>query len=300
MSEETQTSLTEMVKEPVATTTPEVDAEKAQNSEVAENEVAGADATDANKDDAGEEGGDADSDDVSNESEKPKAKKGFEKRISKEVARKNEALREAEYWKKVALERGATQETAAQPQRTEAADKPKFSDYNDIESYTEAVTDWKMERKLEQIQQQSKAKTVEETYNSRVKEFEKTRPDFQEVLADSDLQISKPVTDLIFESDVGPAIVMYLAENEEETERINGMSQVRQLAEIGKIEAKLSKIQSGKSSNGAASSEKKLSKAPAPVKTVSGGAPVTTKSLDDPGLSPEEWIKMRNKQRNFR
>jgi hypothetical protein len=173
----------------------------------------------------------------------------------------------------------------------QAADKPKFSDYNDIETYTEALTDWKLEQKLAQQEQKTKAKTVADSYNDRVKEFSKSRPDFQEVIASSDLSISDPVKELIFESDVGPALALYLAENEEEAERINGMSIVRQVAEIGKLEDKLSAKKVDK---------KVVSKAPAPVSPIKGGAPVTAKSLDDPSIAPDEWIKMRNKQTKFR
>lgn len=286
MSEETQTSLASLAQEPAVTDTV---AETAQNSEVVENEVTDADVTTASEDDTGD---DVDSD-TEAEVEKPRAKKGFEKRISKEVARKNEALREAEYWKRVALERNGevTSPAATVPV---AQDKPKFSDYNDLEAYTEAVTDWKLERKLQEVTQQSKQNTVKTTYESRVKEFEKVRPDFQEVLAYSDVLISQPVTELIMESDVGPAVVLFLAENEDEAERINKLSPARQLAEIGKIEAKLS-------TKAAANPAKKtVSQAPAPVKPVSGAAPVAKKSLADPSLSPEEWIKMRNKERGYR
>ena len=83
----------------------------------------------------------------------------------------------------------------------------------------------------------------------------------------------------------------YLANNEDEAKRINGMSAVRQIAEIGKIEARLSTQKP---------QEKKVSKAPAPLKPLSGGAPVTSKKLDDPTLSAEEWIKMRNKAKRFK
>ena len=275
-----ETSLSEMDTNPAAT---EV-VEKEQNSGVAETEVENTNSTEAHEDAEGEEN----SSDSEAESEKPK-KSGFEKRISKEVARKNEALREAEYWKKVALERQGEPQKAAVVEQ--AADKPKFSDYNDIETYTEALTDWKLEQKLAQQEQKTKAKTVADSYNDRVKEFSKSRPDFQEVLASSDLSISDPVKELIFESDVGPALALYLAENEEEAERINGMSIVRQVAEIGKLEDKLSAKKVDK---------KVVSKAPAPVSPIKGGAPVTAKSLDDPSIAPDEWIKMRNKQTKFR
>jgi hypothetical protein len=87
-----------------------------------------------------------------------------------------------------------------------------------------------------------------------------------------------------------------LAENEDEAERINGLSPARQLAEIGKIEAKLT----SKATGNKTPEKKTISRAPTPIKPVQGGQVVSTKSLDDPNLSPAEWIKMRNKQTGFR
>ncbi len=262
--------------------------ENEQNSGVAETEVENTDSTEAHEDAEGDE---ENSSDLEAEADKPK-KSGFEKRISKEVARKNEALREVEFWKKEALKSKGKDESqsSTQPSVTHT-DKPKFSDYNDLEAYTEAITDWKVEQKLATQAEKSKQNTVVNTYNDRVKEFSKVRPDFQEVLASSELEISGPVKELIFESDVGPAIALHLAENEELAERIKGMSFVRQVAEIGKLEDKLTQKKVDK---------KVVSKAPAPISPIKGGAPVTTKSLDDPSISPDEWIKMRNKQKGFR
>ena len=276
-----ETSLSEMDTNPAATEVVETE----QNSGVAETEVESTNSTEAHEDAEGSEENGSDSE---AESEKPK-KSGFEKRISKEVARKNDALREMEYWKKVALER------QSEPQRAEpvaqAAQKPVFTDYNDLEAYTEALTDWKLEQRFTEKEQKSKAATVVKNYNDRVTEFSKVRPDFQEVLANSDLVISDPVKELIFDSDVGPAIALHLAENEELAERIKGMSIVRQVAEIGKLEDKLTQKKVDK---------KVVSKAPAPVSPIKGGAPVTAKSLDDPSVPNDEWIKMRNKQTKFR
>lgn len=255
------------------------------------NEVDGVASTEPNQDEDGQE------EETTNDGEEPsnkKPKRGFDKRIAKEISRRTQAQQEAEYWKKVALERGTAPQSPAGD--TQQARKPVFSDYNDIEAYTEAVTDWKLEQKLQatlqQQAQQNAQKTMEQSYNQRVQEFAKIKPDFADVLASSDLQISKPVTELIFESEVGPAIAYYLAENEEETERINRLSPARQLAEIGKIEAKLS--------TPVVKEKKKISQAPAPVKPVQGGAPVVAKSLDDPNLSPEDWIKLRNKARRYK
>lgn len=276
-----ETSLAELATNPATSTEVEND----QNSGVDETEVENTDSTEAHEDAEGN----TNSEDSEDESEVKPKKSGFEKRISKEVARKNAALQEVAYWKKVALEKGVANE---KPQaETKVETKPKFADYNDIEAYTDAMTDWKMEKKLQEVQQTSKANTVVKNYNDRIAEFEKTRPDFKEVLAESELTVSDAAKELIFDSEVGPAIVLYLAENEDEAHRINGMSAVRQLAELGKLETKLTpKVK-----------EKKVtSNAPAPIKPVQGGAPITTKSLDDPTMPTDEWIKMRNKQTKFR
>lgn len=264
--------------------------ETTQTSEAVQNEVDEVASTETTQD----EGGQDDTTDDGDESSSKKPKKGFEKRIAKEISRRTQAQQEAEYWKKVALERGTSPQPAAVG--TQEAPKPKFADYNDIETYTEALTDWKMEAKLQaslqQRDKQTAQQSLEKSYNARVQEFVKVTPDFADVLAASDLQISQPVTELIFESDVGPAIAYYLAENEAETERINKLSPARQLAEIGKIEAKLTAPVADK--------KKKVSQAPAPVKPVQGGAPVSTKSIDDPNISSEDWIKLRNKARRFK
>lgn len=281
-------SLAEMTTNPVAEEPTTAGTNQAPGTDT--NEVDDVASTEPTQDEDGQEETTDDGDEPS--SKKPK--RGFDKRIAKEISRRTQAQQEAEYWKKVALERGtAPQSTAVD---TQQAPKPKFSDYNDIEAYTEAVTEWKLEQKLQatlqQREQQNAQKTLEQSYNQRVQEFAKIKPDFADVLASSDLQISKPVTELIFESEVGPAIAYYLAENEEETERINRLSPARQLAEIGKIEAKLA--------TPVVKEKKRVSQAPAPVKPVQGGAPVAAKTLDDPNLSPDDWIKLRNKARRFR
>jgi hypothetical protein len=279
-------SLSEMTTNPASTDI----VDTTQTSEAVQNEVDEVESTETTQD----EGGQDESTDDGDESTKLKPKKGFDKRIAKEISRRTQAQQEAEYWKKVALERGTAPQPAAAG--TQEAPKPKFSDYNDIETYTEALTDWKMESKLQATMQQrdkqTAQKTLEQSYNTRVQEYVKVKPDFADVLSSSDLQISQPVTELIFESDVGPAIAYYLAENEEETERINRLSPARQLAEIGKLEAKLAAP--------VAKEKKKVSQAPAPVKPVQGGAPVSAKSLDDPNISSEDWIKLRNKARRYK
>jgi hypothetical protein len=46
--------------------------------------------------------------------------------------------------------------------------------------------------------------------------------------------------------------------------------------------------------------KKTVSKAPTPVKPVHGGQIVPAKSLDDPNISPEDWIILRNKAKGHR
>ena len=278
------TSLAEVAQEPA----PEVktSGETTQNSEVETRDEENTNSSESVENDSGDEN----SEDSEVESQS-KPKKGFEKRIGKEIARKNEALREAEYWKRVALERGAGETKVEPQQQVQAPVKPKFSDYNDIEAYAEAVAVYTVEEKFRKQEQRAQQVTQEQTYKSRLEEFKKSTPDFDDVLASTDATVSDAVKASIFESDVGPAVLYYLANNEDEAKRINGMSAVRQIAEIGKIEARLSTQKP---------QEKKVSKAPAPLKPLSGGAPVTSKKLDDPTLSAEEWIKMRNKAKRFK
>src|SRR5574340_765944 len=72
-------------------------------------------------------------------------KNGVTKRIDELVKLREEARRDAEYWRKVALEKldAGKKEGAA----AATADKPDASKFKTYDEYVEALTDWKLKEK---------------------------------------------------------------------------------------------------------------------------------------------------------
>ena len=193
-----------------------------------------------------------------------KPKKGFQRRIEKAKATaRAEAQAEIEYWKRAAIQNGVQPPETQQVQQPSTS-KPTFDQYGNVEAFAEAMADWKIEQKLAQRERVQVQNTVANTYGQRVQEFIKTTPDFHDVLNDaSDVPMSPEIGEVCLESELGPQLAYYLANNIDEVERINGLPQGKRYVELGKLEAKLT-------SAGAQVKKVAVSKAPAPITPVSG------------------------------
>ena len=270
--------------------TTEVESDSAPQEEA--DAVTPAEATDADNSSEEVEQTESDSDAEAEAEDKPK-KRGFARRVEKLNARIAAREQELEYWKNVAL-RGEQPQQTAQPQPA-AADKPKFSDFNDLEAYTEAVTDWKLQRALQQVQQQTQVQQLSQTYEQRLTQYKAEVPDFDEVMTDfvedyGDMNVPE-IVQVAMESNVGPQLAYYLAKNTEEVERIAKLPSHRRLLELGKLEDKLSQPKTQKP---VAEPVKKVSAAPPPVKPVRGTGKVESSTdLSDPNLSYSDWLKRR-------
>ena len=223
------------------------------------------------------------SDDTKTEEEVRKPKKGFERRIEKFNQKLSAKEQEIEYWKKVALEGGVKTTPTDQ---TDPQGKPQFSQFNDIEAYTEALTDWKLSHSLAQVQQRSQIENTAKTYNERLTEFKKTTADFEEVMAEfvedyGDVTVPE-IVQVAMESEVGPQLAYHLAKNPDEVERIAGLPPHRRL-----VEGRMSKPVEKQVET------KKISKAAAPVQPVKGSGKVESVDLRDPNVSYTEWVKRR-------
>lgn len=118
----------------------------------------------------------------------------------------------------------------------------------------------------------------EKTFQSATKDYEETVMPF----VDDELQsFSQQARMAIVESEVGPNLLHHLATHLEEAERIAGLSPNRQIAELGKLEEKIS------------APPKKTTSAPAPITPVNGGK---TASKDISKMSQEEYEQHRKSQ----
>lgn len=237
-----------------------------------------------------------------------KPKNGFKKRIDKLNKRATKAEQEAEYWRKLALEKEKTQETqpqdAQKPLETKANDgRPKAEDFETHDDYIEALTDWKLEQrdkqhevKQRQTQMKTEYEKKVEAHKARVIEYAKANTEYQDLVngfieEHGDVKFSPSLEDEILTSESGPAIIQELLKNPEEFSRLNTLGPLAVAREIGKIEARLSR-----SSTEAARKEPKTTKAPPPITPVGSKASGVKKSLYDPNLSQREYEQLRAEQ----
>ena len=235
---------------------PQVEAEQSEPSEVAEEATAAED-----------------------RKQNPKLEKRFSDLTKQREAARQEAQREREA--REALEaRLRDLESKANPVKDEPKfdEEPKPEQFTDMYEYAKALTDYKVDQRLqEEKQKEAVAKAEAErqkvinTWAKRVEAAKTEMPDFEAMVGSADVVVSNEVRDAIFESDVGPRILYHLAENPEIAEKLQGMTLTRALATIGKLEAQFEKTEpQTKPAVG-------KSKAPAPINPIKASAngPIT-------------------------
>lgn len=120
------------------------------------------------------------------------------------------------------------------------AGRPVRGHYADDETYFEALIDWKDSQKgAQQAVSQPTAPPVGnpvlDAYQKRLVDVKKQHADYDEVVEAADVRIQPGVSAAILESDVGPALVYYLAQHPEEAEALNTLGPVA----LGKALARL-------------------------------------------------------------
>lgn len=184
--------------------------------------------------------------DESNKDEaKGKKQGGFQKKINKLTGRATAAEQRAAFLESELLKlKGSPLEKPVVEQASSS--KPDPASFESHADYIEALTDWKLEdreKKAEEKKQQetakSEAQVKAQTFQSKVEEFVKSKPDYHEVLNNCDVEVKQGLIDLIKESDIAPLLGYELANNEEELERINALPPRQAAIELLKFEAKL-------------------------------------------------------------
>jgi len=179
----------------------------------------------------------------------------------------------------------------AKPEPTAA--KPKVDDYENWEDFNEALTDWKVDRKLEAIEQQksqkeavrsqqSESERINEKQTELLESGERKYDDFEDVVKSDNTVYSRAAYLSILESDQSADIVYYLAKNQDDAKRIAALPAYAQAKEIGKLEDKLS-----------AKKPVKTSSAPKPIEPIGSGT-ASAKSPEE--MSTAEYTEYRAKQ----
>lgn len=283
-----------------------VDSEPAPEAADAESAAAEPDAQ-ADQSGQDEEGNDATA------TEEPKEKKPnpkLERRFS-EITKQREAAREEARREREARESlearlkelEAKVNPPAQQPDDELGEEPKPEQFSDMYEYAKALAEYTADKKLIERDKEEKARKAAaeqeakfKAWADRVNAAKNELPDFDDMVQSSDVRVSDPVRDAIIESEHGPKILYYLAENAEFAKKLGDMSVVSAVREIGKIEARFEK--------GEAKPDVKAvvgkSKAPAPITPLRGAISKVDAGVDADGNfhgTYQQWKEARQARR---
>ena len=201
----------------------------------------------------------------------------LEKRFSEITKQREEARQEAqrERQARVDLEqRLAALEQQRQPQQQSYIDQePQPSQFADAFEYAKALAEFSTEkalaerdRQVAQAKEQEAQQKIIQSWAQKVQDAKAELPDFDDLVASSDVVVNNAVRDAILESDVGPRILYHLAENNDLAKKIASLSPNAALREIGRLEAKFEAKPETKQTAPVV-----RSKAPAPIQPIRGG-----------------------------
>ena len=231
--------------------------------------------------------GDLDLDEDEESKGEKKRAGGFQRRISELTRQREEERREKE--RLLALVERLTvngQERQGESKSTELVE-PTREQFDSYEEFIEARAAYRAEKAVEtklraieeqRTQQAAQAKQAEaqRQWQTRMAEAAEKIPDFVDVLGQSTAPSTPTMMQAIIESDAGPQVAYYLAQNPAEAARIASLSPASQAREIGKLEDRVTK-------------PAKASSAPEPIKPVGSRSQVSDLLSDK--LPFDTWAK---------
>jgi len=236
-------------------------------------------------------------DDEATGTEEKKQNPKLEKRFSELTKQRKEAEARAEELERrlAAIEGKQAQPAQAQP---ESVQKPTPDNYRDAFEYAEALSQWSAEQALLKREQEVKQKEFEvqkqkviQTWQQKLEATIAELPDYEDMVASSNVKVNDTVRDAILESDVGPRILYELASDDDIAEKLSTMSTASALKLIGKLEAKFEKTEEP------VKAEKKTvaakSKAPEPIRPLRSTGGVAEVSMDGNDMSYQQWKAAR-------
>lgn len=203
-----------------------------------------------------------------------------QQRISEIYAQKKEAeARAAAAWAEVARVKKEMQQIAERK-----ADPNLSYEEQDALRVREAVKGERFQDAVAsaQVHEQMAVRAMQETFAAKVEAARERMPDFDQVFTDA-TPISRIGAEFVANSDKAADIAYHLGKNPREAARIASLPDWQQGVELARIEAKVS-----------APPVRKISQAPKPVATLSGGSAPTVK--DPANMSASEYMEWRQAQ----
>lgn len=171
------------------------------------------------------------------------------------------------------------------PQPQVLGEPPKKEQFSNDDEFIQASVDYEIDKR----DFERKAQETVDAYVKRQNAFKAENPDFEVALAKAaDLQVSNDVRDAIIESEVGPRILLHLAQNPEFVVKLAHLPIKTQMREIGKLEAKLEALPAKADAPQAppvkpAAAAQEISRAPAPITPLKGSDTTPDVKVDSNG-----------------
>jgi hypothetical protein len=173
--------------------------------------------------------------------------------------------------KKQLAERSAAPASEAKQESTPPAStfdqtkpKPKMDEFDSIEEFTEALTDWKADERDFKRNIEAQQKQVLDAWNARRQAAQEAHADYEKVLsAASDVMLSPAHQRLFLESEAGAELAYQLAKDPSELKQFAAMDPLKAARLFGKLEAQFS-------SDSSDTTETRTSKAPKPIRPIGG------------------------------
>lgn len=231
-------------------------------------------------------------------SELTKARKEAEAKAEREVTAAREARERADA---IQQERDALKAKYEPPKSDELGPEPQPSQFTDAGEYGKALKDWTAQatrredaKKAADAQAKQEADARTKAWTEREAKARNDIPDYEKKLADSPVMVSDNMRDAIIESEVGPQILVHLAENPDLAREFGKMTVGKMLKEFGKLEAGFLKAEKPEPAlKLVPKKEVEMSDAPKPIKPLGGGgAPVVRLSGSDEvpkGWTYDDW-----------
>jgi len=261
--------------------------------------------------DAPKEGEESEGEPKTEEEAKKPTPEGLKKRFAELTGAKREAQEEASGLRseldqlkaKLSELEGGKQPAPAQvPPADGIGPKPRFEDFESVEEYEAANTEWltktvqarvKQEQDAEARQTQAQRAEAERVEKFEARKFEvfesgvtKYGEGFEKVFKTPDqggIALSMAMADAILDEPSAADVLQYLALKPEEAKRIYGLSPLQQIKEVTKIQIKVE----------SEAKKPNITKAPPPPSPVGNRASV---GKDESKLNDEDWLASRIKR----
>ena len=185
--------------------------------------------------------------------------------------------------------------------KVEEIKRPRLSDFQQAADFDAAMDKYESEREKQvqervraetqqQLAQEAQNRAITERYETARKDF----PDFDEVIAKANragLNPSGHLQAAMRESEYGVHMAYHFAKHPEDLRRLEGLSPVRAVAELGKLELKYVKAEAEPEKDKPKPSTIETTRAPEPVSGLKGDSGVVKSDLT--GLDFQEYKRRR-------